>query len=155
MKSYFSLRSFLVQRNIKHEFYEFEDVSYFSSVSKINIDIDKIFKTILFIGDNNPIPILINIKYKVKQNELRKILGLKNLRLANDEEIIRYTGYEPGGISPIDLDLEILIDKEIMNYDYIIVGGGDKKHLLKIYKEDLLKNTRNKILDIPKILRSE
>jgi len=144
------LEEYLKNKKIPHEFFEYDDVSSSDKAGKI-VPIEKIGKTIVFVNEKGePIIILIRAIYKVHQKELAKKLGFKDIRLATPEEVVKFTGYEIGGVSPFYIDYPLFIDKDLLNEEIIYVGGGDKKHLLKVRVEDIIKNNKTIIMEIPK-----
>ena len=152
MKSKKDVEEFCRKNKIKCEFYQGTDFSTSKKVhEKLGISDNKVAKTIIFMSDKgDPLAVIIKSCCKIVQNKLAKILGFKHIRLANYDEVVKYTGYLPGGICPIDLNILVILDKDILNEDYIFVGGGDKDTLLKIKVEDLIKVLNPKIIDVPK-----
>jgi len=70
--------------------------------------------------------------------------------LATEEEVLNITGYKVGGVPPI-LDIKVLIDKRVMNKEYVYGGGGNEHTLLKIKPQDIVKINRNiEIVNIAK-----
>jgi len=147
-----TLINFCKRNNIDIEILISNDTSTSKKVlEKTNIPLDKIGKTVIFVDENkNPFAVLIRAIYKISQNELAKILGKKHIRLAKAEEVINYTGYVPGGISPLDLPIKLILDKELLNYDYIWVGGGDTQTLIKVKISDIIKLQNPQIIEVPK-----
>jgi len=142
----------LENKGIIHEFLEYDDVSSSDKAGR-NVPIEKVGKTIVFVNDKGePIIVLLKASYKVHQKKLAKQLGFKDIRLATPEEVIKFTGYEIGGVAPFDINYPIFIDKDLLNEEVIYVGGGDKRHLLKVRVEDIIKNNKVVITEIPKKL---
>lgn len=146
------MENYLRKIGVKYEFFELEDASTSNIASKnIDVHLEYIGKTIVFSNEKKEFfAVLISSIYKVKQSKLAKLFGYKDVRLAKPEEVLNVTGYEVGGVAPFDLNIPLYIDKELMNKEYIYVGGGDKKHLLKVRVEDIIKNNDSRIIDIPK-----
>jgi len=147
-----TLIEFCKKNNIDVEFLILDDTSTSEKASKESgLPPEKIGKTIVFIDDENtPLAILVRSIYKISQNKLAKLLGKKHIRLAKPEEVIKYTGYVPGGIAPLDLQIKLILDKELINEKYIWVGGGDQRTLMKIKIEDIIKFQNPEIIDVPK-----
>jgi len=142
----------LENKGIIHEFLEYDDVSSSNKAGR-NVPIEKVGKTIVFVNDKGePIIVLLKALYKVHQKKLAKQLGFKDIRLATPEEVIKFTGYEIGGVAPFDINYPIFVDKDLLNEEIIYVGGGDKKHLLKVRVEDIIKNNKTTIIEVPKKL---
>src|SRR5690606_389279 len=65
---------------------------------------------------------------------VRKKLGARRVSFASAEETRELTGMEIGGVTPLALpaDMPIWIDREVMERDYIILGGGNRSSKLKV-----------------------
>jgi len=150
LKNKETLKIYLENKKIPHEFLEYEDVSSSDKAGR-NVPIEKVGKTIVFVNERGePVIVLLRAIYKVHQNKLAKQLGFKDIRLATPDEVIKFTGYEIGGVAPFDINHPLYIDRDLINEDVIYVGGGDKKHLLKVRVEDIIKNNKAIIIEIPK-----
>jgi len=150
LKNKETLKVYLENKKIPHEFLEYDDVSSSDKAGK-NIPIEKIGKTIVFVNEKGePVIVLLRAIYKVHQKRFAKQLGFRDIRLAKPDEVIKFTGYEVGGVAPFDINYSLYIDKDLINEEIIYVGGGDKKHLLKVRVEDIIKNNKVIIIEVPK-----
>lgn len=78
---------------------------------------------------------------------LKQKLQLKKLSMAGREEVLSETGYEIGSIPLIGHNLPVILDKRIMETDYVYGGTGDAFYTLKINPKDVkrLNNVVNEI----------
>jgi prolyl-tRNA editing enzyme YbaK/EbsC (Cys-tRNA(Pro) deacylase) len=67
-------------------------------------------------------------------NAARKTLGAKRVSFAPLDEVLKETGMEYGGITPVGLpeNYPILIDSRIAEMQRLIIGGGFRKSKLSI-----------------------
>ena len=65
---------------------------------------------------------------------VRKRLGARRVSFASAEETRAVTGMEIGGVTPVALPgaLEIWIDARVMACEWVILGGGDRSHKIKV-----------------------
>ena len=65
---------------------------------------------------------------------VRKLLGARRVSFASADETRAATGMEIGGVTPIALpgELEIWVDARIMACEWVILGGGDRSHKIKV-----------------------
>jgi prolyl-tRNA editing enzyme YbaK/EbsC (Cys-tRNA(Pro) deacylase) len=65
---------------------------------------------------------------------VRKRLGARRVSFASAEETRDMTGMEIGGVTPLALPdgLSIWIDRDVMEREYIILGGGNRTSKLKV-----------------------
>ena len=77
--------------------------------------------------------VLANTRLDVNRT-VRKRLGARRVSFASAEETRAVTGMEIGGVTPIALpgELEIWVDARIMACQWVILGGGDRSHKIKV-----------------------
>ena len=77
--------------------------------------------------------VLANTRLDVNRT-VRKRLGARRVSFASAEETRAVTGMEIGGVTPLALprELEIWIDARIMACEWVILGGGDRSHKIKV-----------------------
>lgn len=65
---------------------------------------------------------------------VRKKLGARKVSFASADETRETTGMEIGGVTPLGLprDIPIWIDENVMQREYIILGGGNRSSKLKV-----------------------
>lgn len=65
---------------------------------------------------------------------VRKRLGARRVSFASADETRAVTGMEIGGVTPLALpaDLEVWIDARVMACEWVILGGGDRAHKVKV-----------------------
>ncbi len=76
----------------------------------------EIAKSILFIVGNQPVVVVTCGDVKVKGSLLKKATGLTGkVRLPSEDEVVRLTGYAPGGVCPFLLpdDVRPVIDSSL------------------------------------------
>ena len=68
---------------------------------------------------------------------VRKRLGARRVSFASVEETRAVTGMEIGGVTPIALpaELEVWVDARVMACEWVILGGGDRSHKIKVVPE--------------------
>jgi prolyl-tRNA editing enzyme YbaK/EbsC (Cys-tRNA(Pro) deacylase) len=65
---------------------------------------------------------------------VRRLMGVKKLSFANNDETKALTGMMVGGVTVFGLpkDLPIYIDGRVMGLDYIVLGGGNRSSKIKL-----------------------
>ena len=65
---------------------------------------------------------------------VRKKLGARKVSFASADETREFTGMEIGGVTPIAIpgDLPVWIDADVMNCDYVVLGGGNRECKIKL-----------------------
>ena len=64
---------------------------------------------------------------------VRKKLGARKVSFASADETRELTGMEIGGVTPLCLptDLPLWIDAEVMQREYVVLGGGNRSSKIK------------------------
>jgi prolyl-tRNA editing enzyme YbaK/EbsC (Cys-tRNA(Pro) deacylase) len=86
-------------------------------------------KSILFI-DSNKEPVLVVLlgSDKVSTAKMKELLNVKDVRLADKNEIQDITGYEVGGVPPISIyGVKTIIDKKVLEREKVACGGGNTR----------------------------
>lgn len=65
------------------------------------------------------------------------ILGAKKVKMAPKEKIENDLNMSVGCVPMVNLPIPCLIDEELLNYDYVYGGTGDKNFTLKLKPEAL------------------
>ena len=65
---------------------------------------------------------------------VRKRLGARRVSFASAHETRAATGMEIGGVTPLALpgELEVWVDARIMACEWVILGGGDRSHKIRV-----------------------
>jgi prolyl-tRNA editing enzyme YbaK/EbsC (Cys-tRNA(Pro) deacylase) len=85
---------------------------------------------------------------KIKTLKLKKVLLVKDIKLASPEEVKSNTGYNVGDVPPISLELSVIVDELVLNQKMVYAGGGTPQKNLFISIDELLDSTNPLIADI-------
>lgn len=106
----------------------------------------QIIKSLVFIGENEPILVIVDGESKVSLEKLEAIFG--NVRLARPKEVKELTGYEVGGVPPVGIALRTIVDPKVLENEYVIGGGGSTDKLMKISPKKIVEYQKAEIMDI-------
>ena len=140
---------------------EFDDNLYIECLEKtartandaataLRCKVGAIVKSLLFKTQSSFFLCLVSGDKKCSLNKLKKILGEKDISMANADQVKEITGYTIGGVSPIGHinKVNILIDKNLDRFDKIFAAAGHPNCIFKINFEQLVKLTNGKIEEI-------
>lgn len=86
---------------------------------------------------------------KINFKSIKQELGIKKLSMASREEVLEQTGFEAGAVPLIGHNMPTVIEKKVLETDYVYGGTGDPYHTLKINPVDLQRiNNTIKVLKI-------
>jgi len=109
-----------------------------------------IVKSLLLKAESKFILCLIPGDKKCSLNKLKKAISLKDVCMADAEQVKKNTGFSIGGVSPVGhLNLlEILIDKSFDRFVNVFAAAGHPNSIFKISSTNLIKITNGKVMDI-------
>ena len=113
------------------------------AAKSLKCEVGAIIKSLLFKADNNFFICLIAGDRRCSLNKLKKILSIKDVAMANADEVKTNTGFSIGGVAPIAhiKKLDILIDKSLSRFKNIYAAAGHPNCVFKINYEKLIKIT--------------
>jgi len=117
--------------------------------ASLGVDASDIAKSILFIAkDGSPHMVIILGHKRVDTNKLKKLIGQK-VRIAKPDEVLKHTGTEVGGVTPLGCDhVPKYIDKSLFEKEYVHSSAGSSYATLKIKTKDLIDYTKGNIVDV-------
>ena len=149
-----------VKRVIKvlNEFDENLEVQILKSTAKtadeaafsLNCKVGAIVKSLLLRTENGFILCLVSGDKRCSLHKIKKIINLKDVSMANADEVKSQTGFSIGGVSPIAhlKKTPILIDLSLSRFENVYAAAGHPYSIFKITYEQLIKITNGKEEDI-------
>lgn len=119
-----------------------------SVAKKCGEDPEQVFKTLVTVGnDKNHYVFVIPVAEKLDLKECAKAVGVKNVEMIPQKELLGLTGYIHGGCSPIGMKkkFETVFDETIILFEKIMVSGGRVGTQVEVNVEDLIHITDGKI----------
>ena len=120
------------------------------AATALGCKVGAIVKSLLFRREKSFVLCLVSGDKKCSLNKLKKILGEKDVSMANADQVKEITGYTIGGVSPIGhlIKINILIDNNLARFEDIFAAAGHPNCIFKINFEQLLKLTNGKIEEL-------
>ena len=133
------LRITLVSKGIWHRFIEFNESVRTVEEAARKVSADKIIKSIVLVGsDKQPILAILPAKNKISYKKIKALLKVKDVRLAQPDEVLEHSGYPVGGVPPFNKISRILLDPTVQRIARSIAGGGDPDKLVELETRDIL-----------------
>ena len=113
------------------------------AANSLKCEVGAIVKSLLFKAESNFLICLIAGDRRCSLNKLKKVLQMKDVSMANAEEVKRNTGFSIGGVAPVahTSTLNILVDKSLNRFSYIFAAAGHPNCVFKITYNELIKIT--------------
>ena len=133
------LRTTLVSKGIWHRFIEFNEPVRTVEEAARKVSADKIIKSIVLVGsDKKPILAILPARNKISYKKIKTLLKVKDVRLAQPDEVLEHSGYPVGGVPPFNKISRILLDPTVQRNARSIAGGGDPDKLVELETRDML-----------------
>jgi len=109
----------------------------------LKCEVGAIVKSLLLRTENNFILCLVAGDKRCSLNKVKKILNMKDVSMADAEQVKSQTGFSIGGVSPIAhlKKNKILIDTSLSRYEYVYAAAGHPNTIFKISYKQLIKLT--------------
>jgi Cys-tRNA(Pro)/Cys-tRNA(Cys) deacylase len=143
------LKDVLLSRNLWHRFIEFSEPVKTVEQAGRKVPVEKIIKSIVMIdSDGDPLLAIVKAQSMVSFRKIKKLLEVKDVRLATHEEVLKNSGFPAGGVPPLNSINRVLLDPEILKSETCIAGGGDVNKLIEMKTQDVIDALRPRIVDI-------
>ena len=116
----------------------------------LKCEVGAIVKSLLLRTEDNFILCLVSGDKRCSLNKVKKILNIKDVSMADAEQVKSQTGFSIGGVSPIaHLNKnKILIDISLSRYEHVYAAAGHPNSIFKISYKQLIKLTEGIEKDI-------
>ena len=148
-------KGYLEELKIWYRFIDKEETIHTRDAAKAaGVDLNRLTKSLVLLDhDGAPLVAIIPGNAKVDLKKVKKLLGLRKVRLCSFDRAHEYSGYDPGGTPPLGYkvkDIKVVIDQKLMKYKTIYGGGGKRDLLIEINPEDVVKVNAAEVADICK-----
>ena len=116
----------------------------------LKCEVGAIVKSLLLRTEDNFILCLVSGDKRCSLNKVKKILNIKDVSMADAEQVKSQTGFSIGGVSPTaHLNKnKILIDVSLSRYEHVYAAAGHPNTIFKISYKQLIKLTKGTEEDI-------
>ena len=116
----------------------------------LNCEVGAIVKSLILRTEENFILCLVAGDKRCSLNKVKKILNMKDVSMADADQVKNQTGFSIGGVSPVAHlnKIKILIDSSFSRYENVYAAAGHPNSIFKITYKQLIKLTEGKEEDI-------
>ena len=109
----------------------------------LNCEVGAIVKSLLLRTEGNFILCLVAGDKRCSLNKVKKILNMKDVSMADADQVKSQTGFSIGGVSPVAHlnKIKILIDSSFSRYENVYAAAGHPNSIFKISYKQLIKLT--------------
>ena len=116
----------------------------------LNCEVGAIVKSLLLRTERNFILCLVAGDKRCSLKKVKKILNMKDVSMADADQVKSQTGFSIGGVSPVAHlnKIKILIDSSFSRYESVYAAAGHPNSIFKINYKQLIKLTEGTEEDI-------
>lgn len=113
------------------------------AATSLNCAVGAIIKSLLLRTEGNFILCLVAGDKRCSLNKVKKILNMKDVSMADAEQVKNQTGFSIGGVSPVAHlnKIKTLIDSSFSRYENVYAAAGHPNSIFKISYKQLIKLT--------------
>ena len=144
--SYFKERNIFVKALVSEQ----STHDSLSASKAFGIELSQITKSMIFEADERPILILISGDRNVDVGKLKKIIGIREIKLAKPEFVLSNTGFVVGAVPPVAhrKPIQVYLDKSLFRHRVVYPAGGTRNSLFEIELGKLLEAVKGEVIDV-------
>ena len=120
------------------------------AATSLNCEVGAIVKSLLLRTEGNFILCLVAGDKRCSLNKVKKISNMKDVSMADAEQVKSQTGFSIGGVSPVAHlnKINILIDSSLSRYEHVYAAAGHPNSIFRITYKQLIELTEGTEEDI-------
>ncbi|WP_028857080.1 Cys-tRNA(Pro) deacylase [Psychrilyobacter atlanticus] len=121
--------------------YDESDLSAVAMAKKTKVDIDRIFKTLVLLGDKTGYLVAcISGEMELDLKKLAKVSKNKKVEMIHMKDLLKITGYMRGGCSPLGMkkSFPTYIGDSCLSFETIVISGGKRGMQIEIDPNKLI-----------------
>ena len=139
----------LKDKKIPHELIKHKPIKTVEEgLAFLGIKPDQGVSTLIFKTEKGLGAVLRRDDHQIDLEKIKKIFSAETISLCNPSEVFKATGCEIGYVSAYNQGFEMVIDKTILEKDFVFLGTGSPEYDLKIRPKDLVTLTNAKAMDV-------
>ena len=147
------LYDYITEKGIQAEHMVFEKSchSVHEAADAVGAAPEDLVKNICLVDDSGGLIVaIVKGEDRVSTKKVGKALGIAPPRPATVEEILEKTGYPCGGVPSFSYNARYLVDKRVMEKEYVYTGGGSEYSLIRISPAELVIANGAQVVNIRK-----
>ncbi len=97
----------------------------------LKISSSQLVKTLVFMGDGQPVAVLLRGDRQMEEVKLKNLLGAADVEIADANQVYDITGVPTGYLGPVGLAIKIVADQEVVAMRNFYIGGNEKNYHMK------------------------
>lgn len=122
-----------------------------AAAEAVGCSVGEIAKSILLLVGKDPVLVITSGDTKVKSSRLKQAAGLTGkVCLPDADEVLNYTGFLPGGVSPFLLPkgLPVFLDQSLQRYEIVYPAAATSSSAVAMSFADLADLCAGQVVDV-------
>ena len=94
----------------------------------LNVQPENVIKTLVYLADGEPVAALVRGDREVQPVKLKNLLGAAEVELGDDQTIYDMTKLPVGYLGPVNLQIKVVADQEVMTMVNCVCGANEKQY---------------------------
>ncbi len=120
------------------------------AAAAVGCDVGLIVKSLVFVCDGAAVLVLAPGDRRCDERKVAAAARAEGARLADPDEVLAATGYEPGAVAPVPQQsiALTLLDRLLLKHARVWISGGSSLHMVVMSPVDLARLTRAQTADL-------
>ena len=112
--------------------------------------IEEVAKSLILVADKKPLLAVVMGNQRLDPKKLKKLRGIKDLRFANPEEVVAYSGCAIGSVPPFGnlFSVPVVVDNTLTMVGEVVFAAGSNRRSVRMKREDFLKILGGEVVDL-------
>lgn len=121
-----------------------------ASARELGVETARIVKSLIFSADGDPVVALVPGDRRADTRSVARALGVRKVRMADPESVLRWTGFPVGAVPPVGYprELPVLMDEAIPKDGFVYPAAGEANNAFEITFEELRRITGARVCGI-------
>ena len=101
--------------------------------------LEQIVKSLVLVCDKTYVVALVPGDRRADEGSVAAAAGAREVRVANADEVLAATGFEPGAVAPFPLPAveRVLMERTLLQHGRVWVGAGSTRHMAGLAPSEL------------------
>jgi Cys-tRNA(Pro) deacylase len=121
-----------------------------AAAEAVGCELGQIVKSLVLVCDGSYVLALVPGDRRADEQAIAAVLEAREVRVANANEVVHATGFEPGGVAPFPQRAiaRTLMDRNLLGHAVVWVGAGTHSHMASLPPVDLQRLSGASVVDI-------
>ena len=146
------VRDFLTAYGLEAQIHTFTESTEnaFLAAQALGVELGQIVKSVIFLVDGEPVLVLMSGDMNVDTKKLKKLLGVKKVRIADAETVLAVSGYPVGAVPPVAhrQPMTTYLDESFKRFAKIYPAAGSTSNMFATTFEELLGLTKAQVISV-------